>query len=144
MSSVHNDRRLQHQGLLQLGQRLEQDRGVADPVAQGAPRQKHAVSRQDIFESIEREMIGELADDHEGDQPGPGDPSRDRLGRDRRAGHAVATFGAGVLGQDMDLHFHLRRDEFEFAEIVLADAMFGPPQQEQVFSLSGRSCSMRM
>ena len=35
-----DDRRLQHQGLLEIGQRLEDDRGVADPVAQGAPRRK--------------------------------------------------------------------------------------------------------
>ena len=65
-------RRLQHQGLLQRRQRLEHRGGVADPVAQRAPRQVDAVSRQDIFESIQRQVIGELADDHEGDQPGPG------------------------------------------------------------------------
>ena len=84
------------------------------------------MSCQDIFESIEREMVGELADDHEGDQPGPGNPSRDGLGRDRWTGHAVATLGAGVLGQDMDLHFQLRRDEIEFAGEVLADFWLGP------------------
>ena len=118
------DRRSQHQALLQLGQRFEQERGVADPVAQGAPRQIYAVSRQDIFESIKREMVGELADDHERDQTGSGDPARYRLGRYRRAGHAVAAFRAGVLGQDMDLDLHPRRDELELARLVLADAGF--------------------
>ena len=70
-------------------------------------------------------MVGELADDHEGDQAGAGDPSRDGLGRDRRAGHAVATLGAGVLGQDVDLHFEPRRDELELAGHVFADALLG-------------------
>ena len=79
---------------------------------------------QDIFESVEREVVGELADQHEGDQPRAGDPSRYRLGGHRRAGHAVAALRAGVLGQDVDRHFELRRDEFELAGEVLADALF--------------------
>ena len=82
------------------------------------------MSRQDIFESIEREMVGELADDHEGDQAGAGDPSRHGLGGHRRAGHAVAALRAGVLGQDVNLHFQPRRDEIEFAGLVFADALF--------------------
>jgi hypothetical protein len=71
-------------------------------------------------------MIGELADDHESDQPGAGDPSRDGFGRDRWAGHAVATLGAGVLGQDVDLHVQLCRDEVELTGDVLADLLLGP------------------
>ena len=67
-------------------------------------------------------MVGELADDHEGDQPRPGDPARDGLGRDRRAGHAVAALGAGVLGQDVDVDLQPGRDELELAGLVLADA----------------------
>ena len=67
-------------------------------------------------------MVGELADDDEGDQAGPGDAPRDGLGRDRRAGHAVATLGAGVLGQDVDLDFQPSRDELELAGLILADA----------------------
>ena len=84
----------------------------------------HAVSRQDIFESVEREVVGELADHHEGDQARAGDPSRYRLGRHRRAGHAVAALRAGVLGQDVDIHFELRRGELELTGEVFADAMF--------------------
>ena len=56
-------------------------------------------------------------------RPGPGDASRYGLGRDRRAGHAVAALRAGVLGQDMDMDFELGRDELELAGEVLADAM---------------------
>ena len=85
------------------------------------------MSCQDIFESIEREMVSELADDHEGDQAGPGNPSWDGFGWDRWAGHAVATLGAGIFGQDMNLHFQLPRDEIEFAGEVLADFLLGPP-----------------
>ena len=70
-------------------------------------------------------MVGELAVHHEGDQAGAGDPTRNGLGWDRRAGHAVATLGAGVLGQDVNLHLQPRRDEIEFAGLVFADACFG-------------------
>ena len=83
------------------------------------------MSHQDIFESIKREMVGELAHDHERDQAGSGDPARNGLGRHGRAGHAVATFGTGVLGQDVNFHFQPRRDEIEFAGLVFADACFG-------------------
>jgi len=68
-------------------------------------------------------MIGELADQHEGDQTRPGDPSRHRLGRDRRAGHAVAALRAGVLGQDMDPNFELRGDEFELPGEIFTDTL---------------------
>jgi hypothetical protein len=67
-------------------------------------------------------MIGELADDDEGDQAGSGDAPRDGLGRDRRAGHAVAAGGAGVLGQDVDVDVELSRDELERAGLILSDA----------------------
>ena len=120
-------RRLQYQVLLQRRQRLEHGGGVADPVAERAPRQIDAVSRQDIFESIERQVIGELADDHEGDQPGPGHAAGRRLGRDRRAGDAVAAPRAGVLGQDVDADLQPGRDELELAGLILADADLGGP-----------------
>ncbi len=56
----------------------------------GAPRQMHAVSDQDIFEPVEREVVGELADQHEGDQlPGRRFPALHEFGRNRWAGHAV-------------------------------------------------------
>jgi hypothetical protein len=84
----------------------------------------HAVSGQDIFEPVEREVVGELADQDVGDQPRAGDSSGDRLGRHRWAGHAVAALGAGVFGQDMDVDFELGRGELEFAGEVFADAMF--------------------
>ena len=82
------------------------------------------MSRQDIFEPVEREVVGELADQHVGDQPRAGDPTGDRPGRRRGAGHAVAALGAGVLGQDVDVDFELGRDELELAREVFADAMF--------------------
>jgi hypothetical protein len=88
-----HDRRLQHHGLPQLGQRLRQDRSVPDPVTQGAPSQEHTVSCQDIFESIEREVVGELADDHEDDQAGPGDPSWDGFGWERWAKYPCTILG---------------------------------------------------
>jgi hypothetical protein len=40
------------------------------------------------------------------------------------ASHAIAALRAGVLGQDMDIHFQLRRDEFKLPRQVLADALF--------------------
>jgi len=116
---------LQHQGLLQLGQRLEHQSSVPDPVAQGAAREEHPVTYQDVFESIKREMVGELARNHEGDQAGAGDPTRNGLGRHWRTGHAVAALGASVLGQDVNLHLQPRRDEIEFAGLVFADECFG-------------------
>ena len=83
------------------------------------------MSRQDIFESIKREMVGELAHNHERDQARAGDPTRNGLGGHRRAGHAVAALGTGVLGQDVNFHLQPRRDEIEFARLVFADACFG-------------------
>src|SRR5271156_5154961 len=85
------------------------------------------MSRQDIFESIQRQVIGEFADDHEGDQPGPGHAARGGLGRDRRAVDAVAALRAGVLGQDVDADLQTGRDVLELAGLVLADADLGGP-----------------
>ena len=119
------DGRLQHQRLLQLGQRLEYQSSVPHPVAQGAARDEHPVSREDVFESIKREMVGELARNHERHQAGAGDPARNGLGGHGGTGHAVATFGAGVLGQDVNFHLQPRRDEIEFARLVFANARFG-------------------
>jgi hypothetical protein len=82
------------------------------------------MSRQDIFEPIEREVVGALADHHEGDQAGAGDPSRYQLGRHWRAGHTVAALRARVLGQDVDRHFQFRRGEIKYTGKVLADALF--------------------
>jgi hypothetical protein len=43
---------------------------------------------------------------------------------------------AGILGQGMDLHFQPRREEFEFAADVRADAVFvGMPWSQIPFSL---------
>ena len=72
-------------------------------------------------------MIGEFADDHEGDQPGPGHAAGRRFGRDRRAGDAVAALRAGVLGQDVDADLQPGRDELELARLILADADLGGP-----------------
>ncbi len=85
------------------------------------------MTRQDIFESIQRQVIGEFADGHEGDQPRPGPAAWGGLGRDRRAVHAVATLRAGRLGQDMNPHLQPGRDELEFAGLVRADADLGSP-----------------
>src|SRR5512135_1244064 len=69
-------------------------------------------------------MVGELADQHVGTQSWAGDPSRHGLGRDRRAGHAVAALRARVRGQGVDRYFQPRRDELELTGEVLADALF--------------------
>jgi hypothetical protein len=83
------------------------------------------MSRQNVFEPIKREVVGELARNHEGDQAGAGDPTWNGLGWYGRTGHAVATFRASILGQDVNFHLQPRRDEIKFAGLVFADACFG-------------------
>ena len=95
-----------------------------DPVAQGAPRQMHAVSDQDIFEPVEREVVGELADQHEGDQlPGrrfrPSREASETAGWPRRRGTSSKRTWAGS-----DVHFEFGRGELELTGEVFADALF--------------------
>ena len=77
-------------------------------------------------------------------RPAPAIPPGTGLGGTGGLATPSRQLRAGVLGQDVDLDFELRRGELELAGEVLADAVLGPPQQGQVFSASGRSCSMRM
>jgi len=50
----------------------------------------HAVSSQDIFEPVEREVVGELADQDVGDQSGAGDPAEGVAGAIYSEGSFVA------------------------------------------------------
>ena len=68
------------------------------------------MSRQDVFGSIKREMVGESADDHEGDQTGP--CRRDIWGTRTWAGREPSP--------------ELCWGEIEFMEHVFADECFEP------------------
>ena len=82
---------------------------------------------ENVFQTIQRQMVAKLADDDLCNQPGTGDASCNRpLGR-RRTRHAVFAVAASVLRSHMLMHFQLRRHVFENRRHVFADAVLRTP-----------------
>ena len=71
-------------------------------------------------------MIAELADDHLGDQPRPGDAAGNRPLRKRSRTDSLLAAAAGVFRADVDVGFQLRRLQLQFPRDVLADAVHLP------------------
>ena len=83
------------------------------------------MAREEVFLTVERQVVAELGDDDLRDQPWSGDAASNRPHRRRRACHAVLAVPAGVLGSHVDVHFELRRNVLQNPALVLADAVFG-------------------
>ena len=118
--------RLKHQLFLPLVERPQQFGRRLHPIAQRAARDVQAVTREEVFLTIERQVVAELGDDDLSDQPRSGDAASNRPHGRRRARHAVFAVPAGVLGSHVDVHFELRRDVLQNPALVLADAILGP------------------
>ena len=91
------------------------------------------MAREEVFLSIERQVVAELGDDNLSDQPRSGDAASNRPRRQRRARHAIFAVPAGVLGPHVDVHFELRGDVFQDLALVLADAVLGPTAAGALF-----------
>ena len=85
-----------------------------------------AVTREEVFLTVQRQVVAELGDDDLSDEPWSGDAASNRPHRRRRARHAIFAVPAGVLGSHVDVHFELRRDVLQNPALVLADAVLGP------------------
>ena len=118
--------RLQQQLFLPLVERPQQFRGRLHPIALGAARDVQTVSHEEVFLTVERQVVAELGDDDLRDQAWSGDATSNRPHRRRRACHAVLAVSAGVLGSHVDVHFELRRDVLQNPALVLANAIFRP------------------
>ena len=118
--------RLKHQLFLPLVERPQQFGRRLDPIAQRAAGNVQAVTREEVFLSVQRQVVAELADDDLSDEPWSGDAASNRpLGR-RWAHHAIFAVPAGVLGSHVDVHFELRRHVLQDLGLVLADAILRP------------------
>jgi site-specific DNA recombinase len=81
------------EGCAQLGR-------LSQPTAERAPRDRHAVMRQDLLLAVERQMIGELVGDHVGQETRAGQSFVDRLGRLGRDRHMLLTRSTRILAAD--------------------------------------------
>ena len=83
------------------------------------------MASRDILESIQRQMFGELRDDHLSKQARSSNTAA--YGTWRRLGgdHTVAAMGARILGQDVDVEFKAGWDELQHACLIFADACLG-------------------
>ena len=118
--------RLQYQLLLSLVERREQFGRRLDPVAERAARNVQAVTREEVFLPIERQVVAEFSDEDLSDQPWPGDAASNWPHRRRWARHAIFAVPTGILGSHVDVHFELRRNVFQDSALVLTDAVLGP------------------
>ena len=83
-----------------------------------------AVAREEVFLTVERQVVAELGDDDLRDQPRTGDAASDRPHRRRRACHTVLAVPAGILGSHIDVYFELRRDVLQNAALILTNSIF--------------------
>ena len=120
--------RLFHVFAHERDERLEQLCSRLQPRAHRAPRDAHAGTLEDMFETIERQVVAELAGDHISKQARTSQPLVDRLRRlrglldlqlDRRGFAAFA--GVGVA--DVPQHLERRGQVFELFPDFLADPM---------------------
>ena len=126
MSSVHSTGDLKHQLFLSLVERPQQFGRRLNPVAQRTAGNVQAVTREEVFLPVQRQVIAEFSDDDLSDQPWSGDAASNWPHRRRWAHHAIFAVPAGVLGSHVDVHFELRGDVLQDLALVLANAVFGP------------------
>ena len=80
-----------------LDDRLQQLAAGGHPVAGGLSRQLHPIAAENPFLAIQGQMIGVLADDDLGQQPRPGEPLLDRLGKSLGDDHVGLARRARIL-----------------------------------------------
>src|SRR5438094_630420 len=101
--------------------RRQGGRDVRDPAAQGRTRQVQPVPEEDSFESIERQVIDILRDNHVRQQPFGGQRFLKRLRRRRRFDHALVTTRTGILEACRFDHPQTRWDILQFFRHGLAN-----------------------
>ena len=79
------------------------------------------MAAQHILLTIQRQVLGELADHDIGQQSGPSQAARDRIGRRLGRRHTVFAAGAGVFRVDVPQYPQLAGLVFELLGHVLAD-----------------------
>ncbi len=119
--------RLPHAIAHQIDQRLDQVRAGEHPRAHRAAGDVDLLTLEDLFESVERQVVAELAGDDVREQAGTGQTFVDRLlglvgeGDVRAPGVGVARF-AGVLHSLVDDDLERRGDELQLLAGLSADA----------------------
>src|SRR5437660_4087506 len=101
--------------------RRQGGRDLRDPAAQGRTRQVQPLPEEDSFESIERQVIDILRDDHVRQQPFGGQRFLQRLRRRRRFDHALVTTWTGILEACRFDHPQTRWDILQFFRHGLAN-----------------------
>ena len=101
----------------------QQEGRASHPVGQGRAIQGDALAGIDLGLSIQRQMIGELRDQHLGDGRLGRQPAFDQSGRRRRLHDHVGASPAGILRSAYDQNAELRRHDIQALRDVLADAM---------------------
>lgn len=107
-----------------IGQGLEKGRGLADPVGQGGAVEVEAVAFEDLALPIERQMVGILAHQHTGEQPGTGTAALDGSGGQRRLGEALAARAGQARAHD-PVHHEPAGHILELLGHVFADTSQG-------------------
>ena len=114
---------LQNPLALEIVQRPKERSCGLHPAAQRAAGQIHAMTRENVFQAIQRKMIAELADDHLRDQTGSSDAAWDWPWCNGSRGDAVLAPTASVLGSHVDMSFQLGRLKFQLPSDVFTDAV---------------------
>jgi hypothetical protein len=83
------------------------------------------MASRDILEPIQRQVVGEFGDDHLSKEAGSRDAAAYRTSGSLGGDYTVAAVRAGVLRQNVDVHFKVGRDELQDACLILADACLG-------------------
>ena len=136
--------RLQQQFFLPLVERPQQLSGRLYPIALGAASNVQAVTREEVFLTVERQVVAELGDDDLSDQSRSGDAAGDRSHRRRRARHAV--LGSSGRHTWVARGRALRASPARTPESRLSSwpmRSLGRPQPEHCLSAALRSCSCR-
>jgi Flp pilus assembly protein CpaB len=81
------------------------------------------MAREDVFLSVEWQVIAKLADDDLGDEAWPCDAANDRFFRRRRAHHAVLAVAACILRTHIHVDFQLGRHIVQELRFVAAKAI---------------------
>ncbi len=83
------------------------------------------MASRDILEPIQRQVVGEFGDDHLSKKAGSRDAAAYRTRGSLGGDHTVAAVRAGILRQNVDVHFKVGRDELQDACLIMADTCLG-------------------
>ncbi len=104
-----------------LRDRLQESGAGGHPVTQRRAGEFDAVSLEDPFLAVERQVVGELAGDDVGQEPRPRQPLLNRLGEPRCDHDVRGAAGAGIFRSDVRQHDQARGDVFELLADLLAE-----------------------